>query len=795
MALAPRPFLTAGRPRYTAEEFSQYNESFSVWEVTLVQLRRWCSDLRLRNIRPACAIVICGSSAPGGTSALLYCSVLEACSGSTLVTELMDCLGQVPVLYTPKEVYLRYAAESAVLDSLKALAGQIPQDLKVRERVENEMVNLCKLRQSGSPGVVSFHPFGDRGGSDLKGGFDSTLHEIAMWMVEERKMFPDISLRPLPLNACPEPCNQIAALAGRFPFLSSQRMAPQEPLPEGVNVVCAAFSTSSVNAFPHVIVVQRPFVPPPPEDNQLAPRPQQPQPVGVEFHLHKFVGDAVFVKSALARPFSVETYEDLLHEDGEVYVQFGPVEGSAFDDIEFVHNAELPNCEGWGATVGVGSDYPRTCIPRVIFNKPGGTIERKTPVDSPKMTVVGEIVDEAMMRSAVAAVEHFCTVLFKGGTTKKDSYDINWDLAVLRVPETPPLVCNFCGRRREVMKRCGGCKVACYCCAGHQTQDWKGNHRKECKWLKISREDYPLCLGERLDAEEMIKEYMGLLEAEQTQDEGHETALDPAALAARGKSSVATFYHLLKECGVDLQTGGPLVVHLLNVENTETFISELARWPERPTRQIRIVLIQSDASGGVQNDVFGLDHESEKFELLPPTGALGDVWHTSGVDSSKLVVLTRLYSGKYITLQTGHSLMQPEVVLSLGSTKYEGMTFFHSATSILADSYVGKVPVAVAEPHFVTAQRTLGAIIGRLEMTTVTSQRPQSSKQTLTWMCKQSPASDRVQSGIAIQRNHLVCPSPVPASLVVRQCKMESLPRVPLHVNAYYFLLLPVTAA
>lgn len=780
-----------------------------MWEVTLISIRRWCSDMRLRYIRPAVAIVICGSI-DGRTPALLYCSVLEECTATSATSDLLDCLRKVPSFYRPKEVRLRYSAESLVLETLKRLDVHDEDAIgeEVKSSLEGQMSRFCSLQNiltsfgassaSSEQEKIVFSPYGTGVSETATWKANTELQDIISWMHEERKMFPDVSLKALPLESYPDLCLKLTEASQQYPFLSSQRLArPKGSLTvdDGVNIVCTAFSTSGV-AYPHVVAVQRPYIVPPPEDNQMAPRPQQPQPVGVEFHLHKYVGDAMFVKNTLNRPFNVETYEDLIHQDGEVYVQFGPVEGSSFADVEFIQK-HYKATEGWGETVGVGSAFPNVAVPRVIFNKPGGKIERKTPVDSPKMVIVGDSADEEMLSSALAAVNYFCTVLYDGSAPNKESYNIKWDAAVLGAPEVTPLVCNFCGRRREAMKRCGGCKVATYCCVEHQAQDWKGNHKKECKWLKIARDDYGSLLGTDND-NAILEDYSARLEAEQAvlgDTPNKTTPVDGALVSERAKSSAATFWHLLSECGINIQDEGtPTVIHVLNVENAECFLEELGKSDFQQGRQLRIVLVQSAAATGAQNDVLSLSTSSTTFQKLPATGALGDVWHTEGRDPAEYRVLVRLYHDKYITLQTGHTLMQPDAVISLGSTKYEGMTFFHSATSIIADSHLGKIPVAISEPHYVTAHRTLGAVLGRLEMSGANPLRRQTKKQSLTWMCKQSGNLERCQFGIEVCSNKsYLTKSPVPPSIVVKQCQMESLPRIPLHVNAYYCLFVPTT--
>eukprot|EP00744_Colponema_vietnamica_P013980 GILI01019594.1.p1 GENE.GILI01019594.1~~GILI01019594.1.p1 ORF type:complete len:764 (-),score=134.33 GILI01019594.1:107-2260(-) len=328
-----------------------------------------------------------------------------------------------------------------------------------------------------------------------------------------------------------------------IPAASAAQLTDDEKRHIKQQLVCATFTVpASVlpnNKFPHVLLLQRPkvaSVSPATGNGTTAAAamsegievgPVQPQPIGVELHLHRDPGDAQYVYGILSKPLNVQLYEDLLHPDGEVYVQFGPVEGAAVVDSEAAIKAfeqtRKAGDSSWGFPQtapgdGQSTDAPKLLravgensnfyvpVPRVVYNVPTGKTERRTPLESPKTTLSSSGPDDEMLASAAAAVKYFVEELIikdqsssMAPTSRSQlSYELDWDKARIDLAEHNSSKdsevklhsCNFCHRLRLKMMRCGGCKVTNYCCQDHQAKDWKGSHKAECKLLKVADEDF-----------------------------------------------------------------------------------------------------------------------------------------------------------------------------------------------------------------------------------------------------------------------------------------------------------------
>ena len=608
---------------------------------------------------------------------------------------------------------------------------------------------------------------------------------------KEEKVEGKASTTALTAEECAEglaAANEVLALGATFPQLSTMRAIPAPPTADkngkipkeeesgrGADnaLVCGVFTVPTSylggNKYPHVLFLQRPSHAKERERAKAAGGPMaganggafansetaaaaasegieigptQPQPIGIELHLHTDPGDAAYVCGVLSRPLNVQLYEDLLHPDGEVYVQFGPVEGAAVTDAEAAvrafhfHNHQSQKADDdaaknsplrWGFTstiptttiqqdagsnasilrpVGDGSNFS-VPVPRVVFNAPTGKTERRTPLEAPKTTLLSTSPDAAMLKAAAAAIRYFTSEVMVVDADKQqqqqqqpekkklpaDCYAIDWSKAQLdlspRGDEAVPAsdaggaaasapaptlhTCNFCRRQRLKMMRCGGCKVASYCCKDHQVKDWKGQHKGECKLLKVADDEFKASIAPAVAAKAAR-----VVNASVSASAGAEKGSSAMPLEAGGRgfdaadaSNALTLLKLLRVCrlgaygtsnsaeearggvdeaffaalqqrrsarlaaaskekglvagGVDAEGHGGqkvIVVHVLNLGDVRGFMAALAGWwaqqkqlEESSGYQYRIILANSPSiATGDNNKVFSLANKSALSE-------------------------------------------------------------------------------------------------------------------------------------------------------------------------------------
>ncbi|RNF15564.1 uncharacterized protein Tco025E_05484 [Trypanosoma conorhini] len=443
--------------------------------------------------------------------------------------------------------------------------------------------------------------------------------------------------------------------------------------------------------------------------DNLDPGPLEPQPIGAELHLMRDGGEVLYLQSQLCDEKSLNTvYGDMMHEDGELFAQLTPLEGIAFDDIdrylEFllaqspplaIKTPTEPLCKG------SCSGYT---FPKVVFRRPTGSVVKDTLIASPHLEIVEESPRspeewEAARRVFLFLSDHIAPVCSTSDLGGCGGYTLTRDVT----PVPAPLhdhKCSWCGRRRDKLLRCGGCKVDMYCCKKHQIMDWKGGHKKSCGLWQKAREDYE-------------KRVTPLLQSCPT-----ERLETPSASAA-----VTLLQFLMASCCA-MPTSAVPVVHIVGVDDDVAgFISELAHRVKRISarwKQLRL-LLSSDAFGDEEHNAVYAIAEGGDVTRTAPTSVLGDVWHTqSSSDEAALgaSVLVRLYNAKYhqfIGRDAEVSGGAPSAVVSFGNPSGAGMSYLTAAAEVFADRFVGVVPVLCTEPTLVGAHHTFDTIVARVQ--------------------------------------------------------------------------------
>ncbi|KAF8284247.1 hypothetical protein TcBrA4_0058990 [Trypanosoma cruzi] len=462
----------------------------------------------------------------------------------------------------------------------------------------------------------------------------------------------------------------------------------------------------------HVLIIQKPFV----EKEELSienldPGPLEPQPVGAELHLLQDGGEVLYLQSQLCSENCFETvYGDMMHEDGELFAQLTPLEGIAFDDIDRYLDFILTQPQPFGMETPTEPLCKGSCsgytFPKVVFRRPTGSVVKDNLIASPHVEILEESPRspeewDAAKRVFLFLSDHIAPVSFAPDNGHSDGcggYTLTKDVAPVQ-PPTHNDKCTWCGRRRDKLLRCGGCKVDMYCCRKHQMMDWKGGHKKYCGIWRKAREEYE-------------KSIVPLLHSCPT--ERPET---------RSASAVVTLLQFLMASWCELQRSEVSVVHIVGIDDDMTgFLSELSQRAKNFSmhwKQLRL-LLSSDTFGDEEHNAVYAINEGGELTKTAPTSALGDVWHTqSGKEEGapEAVMLVRLYNAKYhifIGQDTEISGGAPSAVASFGNPSGAGMTYLTAVAEVLADRFIGVVPVICTEPTLFGAHHTLDAILERV---------------------------------------------------------------------------------
>ncbi|ORC91571.1 uncharacterized protein TM35_000051670 [Trypanosoma theileri] len=461
----------------------------------------------------------------------------------------------------------------------------------------------------------------------------------------------------------------------------------------------------------------------------LDPGPLRPQPIGAELHLMQDAGEVLYLQSRLCdEKFFDTTFDDMLHENGEVFAQLTPLEGISFQDIDnyfsFLEKDELkefvktiptePICEG--SSTGY-------TFPKVVFRRPTESIVKDTAISTPHVEVVESILNTSdeweAVREAFVFLSDNITPVNKDGVC---GYTLAKDIAPVPSP-THNDECTWCGRRRDKLLRCGACRVNMYCGKKHQMMDWKAGHKKKCGLWRKAREDYE-------------QRVVPLLQS-------NGTTLPSTPYT----SAVTTLLQFIDSWRSKESGQISPIIHILGIgKDVEIFLIELSNCALKlrgEWKQLRLLICSDAFSDEEQNAVYAISDTGVCTRTMP-TSALGDVWHKqSGKVVEDAALLVRLYNTKY-HIFIDSSLSQgsvantigipshgnndrgfaPTAIISLGTFLGSGMTYFSAAAEIIADYFVGVIPVMCTEPTFVSAYNTLDAILARVKSSsTITTDR------------------------------------------------------------------------
>ncbi|AYU82222.1 hypothetical protein, conserved [Leishmania donovani] len=522
--------------------------------------------------------------------------------------------------------------------------------------------------------------------------------------------------------------------------------------PPAVPPLAASTAASAESRYRHVLLLQRPIVTKKPigVDNRDA-GPLSPQPTGAELHLVCDCGDISYALEQLENRANLHfVFEDTVHDDGEVLVQLTPVEGVPFCDLEeYFRTVPVTSA---ALNSGAVAQYSGSCcpavVPRVVYRRPTGKTQKANPIAHALTELEVTSPTPAMVKAAAAALLYVSSQLVEvsGPMTAMSTND----RAARSAPapgytlHVPPVCfsaishkkCGWCGRRREVLLRCGGCKAVSYCCKRHQALDWKeGPHRLECKLWRRARE-----LQERV-----VTPWMG-----QSSPMWRAVTADgePSFFTkSRGWSCAATLIQFLSDIDVsarNAQLKSPLpdnkvqYIHAVGLDTgcVGEFVRALAKDIELRealtslsfsatggARQYRVLICSDTFTDAQRNAVWAIRRAAtDSMWLTPATGVLGDAWHCEGCNAAAMqptsaMALIRLFGVKYHTIERHHDASRegcPRAVLSFGPASGEGCTYLTGALEVFADHDVGVAPLRLVDSSYVGAARTRDAIAARV---------------------------------------------------------------------------------
>lgn len=524
---------------------------------------------------------------------------------------------------------------------------------------------------------------------------------------------------------------------------------------------------------PHVSVVQ-----PTLSERTLSPDgvvlgpvvPSQQTPV---LYFHRDAGDILFAYDGLMRTkVPPQSYDELLPTDEFcLQVRYEPMEWLSFDAIDVVLEmleqvagaASEDRVEGTGRRWLMGSNAGFSgkadlIVPVLQLMRATGSSHRPTPVSNPVMEVeLNPLVtdDDVMlvlaaqqwMRSKITvqrSASSFGSLQAQVSLLppSRDYCALPGDetaafLASLTTTHGPLQTCRWCGRKRVSMSRCGGCKVATYCCKGHQANDWKqGPHKGECtKWKEAYRVEV-----EEVSAIEALPPVGSRSRwPEESADWEVITAafhyLRPQRMSQSRRVDSTPLMHVVGfEGDVDAwlrepAAGGDVARRLLAAvqENGWHAPQQLTAAPTL----VRVVLFCESRSlpDARRNEVWRVLADAPA-ELLPPTGIPGDVWRTGNCHRESVVangIIVRLTNERYHNFLAQSAALlgcdsledaAPDALIVLGDTQGSGLSYFNGVSDIITDEFVTlRVPAIISDANLVAAQRSLHTITQRLTST------------------------------------------------------------------------------
>ncbi|GET91983.1 hypothetical protein, conserved [Leishmania tarentolae] len=509
--------------------------------------------------------------------------------------------------------------------------------------------------------------------------------------------------------------------------------------------------------YQHALLLQRPLVTKKPidVDNRDA-GPVSPQPIGAELHLMCDRGDISYALEQLENRAHLHfVFEDTVHDDGEVLVQLTPVEGVPFCDLEEYFRAVPVTSTALNS--GAIGQYSGSCcpavVPRVVYRRPTGKTQKANPIAHALTELEVMSPTPVMVEAAAAALLYVSSQLVEiptpttalptntGGARSAPAPGYTLHVPSVCLSTLSKKKCGWCGRRREALLRCGGCKAVSYCCKRHQALDWKeGSHRLECKLWCRARE-----LQERV-----VTPWMG-----QSSPVWTTVTADGEPIffpKSWGWSCAATLIHFLREidaCARNAQRSSSSpdnrvwYIHVVGLDTgcVGEFMRALA---EDSKLRVALMSLSLDATGGARqyrllicsdtftdverNAVWAIRRTpTDSLWLTPATGVLGDAWHCEGCNvaatqPTSAMALVRLSGVKYHTIERHHDTSRegcPRAVLSFGPASGEGCTYLTGALEVLADRDVGAVPLRLVDSSYVGATRTRDAIAARVASSNV----------------------------------------------------------------------------
>ncbi|KAG5469512.1 hypothetical protein LSCM1_02735 [Leishmania martiniquensis] len=522
--------------------------------------------------------------------------------------------------------------------------------------------------------------------------------------------------------------------------------------PSAVTPVTAATATSAERSYQHVLLLQRPIVTKKSIDvNNRDAGPLSPQPVGAELHLMQDRGDVGYALEQLADRANMQfVYEDTMHDDGEVLVQLTPVEGVPFCDLEEYFSTAPATSAALHA--GAAAQYSGSCcpavLPRVVYRRPTGKAQKANPIAHAVAEVEVASPTPAMVKAAAAALVYVSSQLVEvggpatslsaasctAGSSPEPGYTLN--VPSVDFSAVSRKKCGWCGRRREVLLRCGVCKAVSYCCKRHQALDWKeGTHKLECKLWRRARE-----LQERTVAPWMMQspKTWTVIAADGKlssfpKNQGWSCAatlatflsdIDEAARGARLKSpstdNAAQYIHVV---GLDTECVSDFVRSLAEDCHVREVLASLTSGAAGGVRQYRVLACSDTFTDTQKNSVWAIRRTNTgSMWLTPATGVLGDAWHCKGSNEAatqptSVMVLIRLSGVKYHNVERHLDVSRegcPRAVLSFGPASGEGCSYLTAALEVFAEHDVGVVPVRLVDSSYVGATRTRSAIAARV---------------------------------------------------------------------------------
>ncbi|KAK7201366.1 MYND finger containing protein [Novymonas esmeraldas] len=486
--------------------------------------------------------------------------------------------------------------------------------------------------------------------------------------------------------------------------------------------------------FQHVLLLQRPIVAKTPigVDNRDT-GPLTPQPIGAELHLFQDRGDIHYTLEQLGNRANVRfCMEDALHDDGELLVQLTPVEGVPFSDLEayFTLVPAASAARASGAAAQCAGSCCAAVVPRAVFRRPTGRVSKANPVAHALPEVEVMAPTTAMLHAAAAALECVSAELEEvprrtdAGAAPVPGYTLR--MPAVDFSALPERKCGWCGRRREVLQRCGGCKAVSYCSKRHQALDWKeGVHKAECKLWRRARELQesvvaPWAAAFRARSRAAARTGHGWSCAatlvQFLVDVNASGAVTPASPSSSSPGDAVVSVHVAGDIGADC-----VDAFVRSFADDADLRHALAACAEG--RQYRVLVCSPTLAPEQRGVVWAVGRSEEKtLWQTPATGVLGDAWHCEGANAASThpasaLALLRLCGTPYHALERHRGsgdAEHPRAVLFFGPANGDGCTYLTAALEVFAGHDVGLTPLRLVDSSYVGALRTRAALAARV---------------------------------------------------------------------------------